>query len=149
MGQLIKWGLIILACILVYNYFFGTDPEKERSRQVFTQVGGLFKSVKDVVKAERAQLDSGKYDEAIDKLTNIIGSLKTEAKNSGDQEALARIKDLEAERDQLEKNVEGSETSGLQKAADKAQRAIKLKKDLDALIRETEDLANDMEAKSN
>ena len=153
MGQLLKWGLLLLAGILVYNYFFGTDVEKERSAKVFGQVGGLVSEIKGVVSAERDQLDAGKYDSAIDKLTGVIGSLKKEARTSGDDSALRRAEELERQKEVLATQVDDVEAQGLsakgKQSQDKLRQAMQMKKDFDALISRTEKLANDMEATQN
>ena len=62
--SLLKLAAVLIAAMLVYNYFFGTSNEKENSRKVFGQMRGVVVSVGDLLKSERAKFDAGKYDDA-------------------------------------------------------------------------------------
>ena len=62
--SLVKIGILLVGAILVYNYFFGTDTEKDNSRKIFGQMRDVVVSVGQLVKTEKNNFNAGKYDAA-------------------------------------------------------------------------------------
>ncbi len=166
--SLIKIGLLLLVGILIYNFFFGTNVEKENSRKIFGQMKGLATSAVQLVKSEREKFDAGKYDKALDKIGGVYRGLRDKAQYL-DEKVLTRLDDLEKRKAELQQEVdkiESDETApvpappptkkGLKrdktaeettsaKAADLDRRKKELLKKLDDLAKETESLTNDAE----
>ena len=80
---ILKLAAILVVVLLGYNYFFGTEAEKETSRRVVAQVGELTSSVFDLLKSEKEKFDQGKYDAAFTKLKTAIGIEKKRATELG------------------------------------------------------------------
>ncbi|MFK8103783.1 MAG: hypothetical protein AB8G15_14710 [Saprospiraceae bacterium] len=145
---LLKLGILLAIGIVSYNYFFGTEAEKEVSRNIFAQtkkIGKstleLGKSTLDLFKSEREKLDQGKYDGALEKITGLFDKMKDEVKENS--HILQRIKELEAKKDKLsEKAKETSEETGAAAKADKE----KLVEEIKELYDEAEELAKEAKA---
>jgi hypothetical protein len=133
-----KLALVLVAGLLLYNYFLGDVKEKEQSREIVGKVGDLGKDAWNLLKAERQKMKDGKYDDALEKLDGLYSSLKGKAQDLKDSGILDRLDDLDERRKDLEGLVgeKGSELS-----AD-------AKRQLDDLTAETEVLMNQMEEKS-
>jgi len=151
--SLIKLALVLVIGILVYNYFLGTDAEKEQSRQVFDKGRELVKTVFDVVKTEKEKFDAGKYDDALEKIGSLFKDLKEKAANFDDQ-YVDRIAALEKKRKELERRLKDlkSEEGQQPKAYDKMtrkgeQQARKLEKELEKLMEKIDSLMEDMDKK--
>ncbi len=138
--SLIKIGLVLLVGIVGYNYFFGTEAEKESSRKIVNKAKDLGKSVGGLFKSERAKFDEGKYDDALAKVGSVFDGLKRKAKDGG--ELLDRIKDLEKKKDELKDKVALADKEGDE--ASKAEVAS-LKAEFKQLLDETETLVDDVE----
>lgn len=161
--SLFKLALIAIAAILVYNFFFGTNAEKENSRKVFEQMRGVVVSMADLVKSERAKFDEGKYDAALQKLGGAYKAIRDQAKNV-DEKVLKRLDNLEERKSELEKELANlQQTEDLQpvtgkktlkadpkaeqakatKAADQARRKEMLQIELEALLNDSDKLLRD------
>ncbi len=101
MRSLLKVALLVVAGILVYNYFLGTPEEKETSEKVFRQVKEVGKSIGDLIKKERQKFRDGKYDKAFDKLEEAYQKLKGTMDASSNSEEKERLDMLERKRDEL------------------------------------------------
>ena len=62
MKSILKLALILVVGILIYNYFLGTDEEKQQSKEIFTEVRDLGKAAWGLLKSEKEKFDEGKYD---------------------------------------------------------------------------------------
>jgi hypothetical protein len=165
--SLIKLAVLAIAAILVYNYFFGTSEEKENSRKVFGQMRGVVVSVADLVKAEKAKFDAGKYDAALDKLGDAYRAIRQQAQHVDDK-VLKRLDDLERRKADLEQELESIDQADQQgaapsapsgkkgikadpkaeqakaaKAADQQRRKEALQKELEDLLRDSDTLLQD------
>ena len=159
--SLVKLALLLVAAILVYNYLFGTSQEKENSRKVFGQLREVVVSVTDLVKAEKEKFDAGKYDVALKKLGNAYKAVREQAQYVDDK----RLDDLETRKSALEQELEsidredhedlvpqtstlgkgvakGTDTQSA-KSADRQQRKEALQREIDSLIRDTDQLMQD------
>ena len=109
MKSILRLGLLLVAGILVYNFFLGTPEEKEQSKVIFREVKDLGKAAVDLLKSEKNKFDEGKYDGALDKIGNLFDSLKNKAEDIEDSQLLDRIAELEDKRKALEKHLDESE----------------------------------------
>ncbi len=165
---LIKIGLIVLACIVGYNYFFGTDEERDQSRKIFGQMKGLAGSAVSLIRAEKDKFNHGKYDQALDKLGTVYRGLRDKAKYL-DEKVLGRLDNLEQRKQALEQELKALDAEPqaaapapadakkvkkknpkedqlmAAKAADLERKKAELMKKLDDLARETESLTQDAE----
>ncbi len=103
--NLFKLLIVLVVGILIYNYFFGTPEEKNTSKEIFSEVRDLGKATWNLLRSEKQKFDEGKYDEAIDKVGGLLGSLRSKAKQSRNEEALREIEDLERRRLELERQL--------------------------------------------
>jgi cytochrome c556 len=125
---LLKYGLLAVFAVLVYNYFAGTPDEKAQSKAVFKEVGDVAKGIGSVVKSEKGKFDAGKYDTAIDKLTGSIQKLKSEAKDSETRREVAQLEQKSAG---LKKDLKEHQTNP--DSPDALAKAQKIKKQLEDL----------------
>lgn len=165
--SLLKIGVLLVASILIYNFFFGTDAEKEQSRKVFGQVRGVVVSVGDLLKTERAKFDAGKYDGALEKLGDAYQAVRNGVKNM-DEKVSKRLEELEQRKAALQKEVDSIEQGDQQaaapqptkkglkkdpkteqqaaaKSADQQRRKEQLQRALDSLVRDSEQLLQEAE----
>ena len=104
MGKIIKYGVIIIAAFLVYNYFFGDAEDKERSKKVFTEIGSLGKAVGEFVKDEHQRIKDGKFDKVIDNLEKAY--TKIDAKVSDlDPELVKEFNELKKNKRDLKREL--------------------------------------------
>jgi hypothetical protein len=108
-GKLIKWGLIIIIAVLAYNYFFGTEEEREQSKSIFKQTKEVGVAVVDFVKDETEKVKDGKYDDVIDNISGFLEELKTDS-NSVEVENIRS--DLKSAQEDYESN--GTEKDSLE-----------------------------------
>ncbi|HQW96287.1 MAG: hypothetical protein KBF75_01845 [Saprospiraceae bacterium] len=119
---LLKIAIPIIIGLLIYNYFFGTQEEKETSKVVFNKTKDLTVSVYDLLKAEKNKFDEGKYDKAMDKLNDVYDAVKNNGDNYTDAQK-SEFKELEAEKEKLQNEI--NQTKKLKKEeADKKSESI-------------------------
>lgn len=145
--SLLKLGLVLLVAVLGYNYFFGTAEEKEQSREIVNKVRDVGRDAWGLLKSEKAKLNDGKYDGAVDKVGNtvskvgdLLSGLSKTAKDLNDSGALERLSELQEKQAALEADL-AAETPESYDAAEQE----RVKNELQELLRETEDLMGDME----
>lgn len=155
MRSLIKLAFIVIVGILVYNYFFGTQQEKETSQEIFRGVRDLGKATWDLLKSEKEKFDEGKYDEAVHKIGNLFDSLKDKAETLQDSGMLDRLAELERRRQDLESRIEENQkvesydyTGPRLTPEEQEERKKDLQQDWDSLLKDTERLMQDMERKN-
>jgi hypothetical protein len=164
--SLLKLGLFLVAGILVYNYFFGTSEEKAQSREVFKKTGDAVGAAWGLLKSEKAKFDSGKYDGVMDKLGGAYEAVRSRAQYV-DEKVIKRLDELERRKKALEEelnNIEGepqpapapkkgvkidpkAEQQTQAKAADQQRRREKLERDLESLVRDTDNLLKSAQEK--
>jgi hypothetical protein len=76
MKTLIKIAFIAIILVLGYNYFYGDDKEQEQAEKIVEKVKDLGSDIKALVMSEKEKYDEGKYDNAIDKFSDLINSVK-------------------------------------------------------------------------
>ncbi|MCB0531943.1 MAG: hypothetical protein H6574_02510 [Lewinellaceae bacterium] len=147
--SLIKLGLLLLAGILVYNYFWGTTEEKAQSKEVFKKTGDALGAAWNLLKSEKEKFDAGKYDKVLDQLGNAYKAIRNQAKNV-DEKVLKRLDELEQRKSSLEQELGAIESDekasstgngdAAAKSADQQRRKESLQRQLDSLIRDTDAL---------
>lgn len=99
--RIISLGVILVAGILVYNYFLGTPAEKTQSKEIFSKFKEVGKSVGGLLRSEKDKFDSGKYDKALGQVKDVFGRLKDKASELDDKYS-DRLSNLEGDREELE-----------------------------------------------
>lgn len=165
--SLLKLAAVLIAAILVYNYFFGTSAEKENSRKVFSQMRDVVVSVGELVKSEKAKFDAGKYDAALEKLGGAYRAIRNQAQHV-DAKVLKRLDELENRKASLQQELDNisqadqdqsapsskpgkktlrpdpkAEQEKAVKTTDQQRRKEALQKELEALLRDSDALLQD------
>jgi hypothetical protein len=145
--SLLKLGVVLLIAVIGYNYFFGTAEEKEQSREIIGKVRDVGRDAWGLLKSEKAKLDEGKYDGALDKVGStlegvgeLLGKLQRTAKDLNDTGALDRLSELQRKQTELEAQL-AAETPESYDAAEQE----RIKSEIKDLLTETETLMQDME----
>lgn len=145
---LFKLVLSLVVLLLVYNYFLGTPEEKSTSKKIFGEVIHLGKSSWDLLRVEKQKLKDGKYDVAMDKVSQLLNGLENAVKQSGDPKISDQFQELTDKRDQLlqledaSTNLKNtSEADAKLTEKEKSERLRLLK----SLLSETELLMNQLE----
>jgi len=145
---LFKLVLSLVVLLLVYNYFLGTPEEKSTSKKIFGEVIHLGKSSWDLLRVEKQKLRDGKYDVAMDKVSQLLNGLENAVKQSGDPKISDQFQDLTNKKNQLLQLEEASGTLNNTSETDvkltekeKSERLRLLK----SLLSETELLMNQLE----
>ena len=105
MKSLIKIALLAVVIVLGYNYFYGDEKEQEQAEKIVSKVKDLGSDIKDLVLNEREKFDEGKYDNAIDKFTDLISSVKEKISNID-------MDDLEEKKEKLKESIEKLKEKG-------------------------------------
>jgi hypothetical protein len=113
---ILKIGMMLVAGILIYNLFFGTNEEKEQSRKVFGQLKEVVVSVSSLVKMEKQKYDAGKYDTALEKLGGAYQAVRKQAQFL-DANLLQRLDDLEKRKKTLKAELDSIEQGERELAA--------------------------------
>lgn len=146
MKSLLKLLVVVVIGVLVYNYFFGTQEEKETSKEIFSNVRDLGKATWGLLRSEKAKFDEGKYDEAVDKVGGLLRSLNGKARDIGDDESLRRLEDLEKRRMELDKEIaEMDRLNETGKTTAAKAKETEIKKDWRTLMDATEAIMNNLE----
>lgn len=135
------FSLIIIGVlgILAYNQFYGSDEDKARGQEVIKEFKDLGKSVIGLFKAEKANLDSGKYNDALDKIGNLFKGIGQKVESLG-EDFPDRLKELKTKKDQLESNFKERKNTG-ESVSDTEQ------KELEELYQDLDNLLTDMDKK--
>ena len=138
---LLKYGILILAGIVGYNYFLGDEAEKASSRKIVNEIKDVGKEVGSLIKSEREKFDKGKYDKVLVKLKDSYDVVKQKAKNI-DEKYISKLDDLQERRDDLENRLAKVTDDTTD---DGKKQAKRLTRDLDQLLEETQDLIKNIE----
>ncbi len=107
-SKLIKYGLILVAGILIYNFFFGDASEKKQAKEVIGKAGDALGATWNLLKSEKQKFDAGKYDQALDKLSGAYQAIRNGAQYL-DQNVLRRLDDLERRKAGLQQQLDSIE----------------------------------------
>ena len=132
--SILRLAVLLVIGILVYNFFFGTEVEKENSQKVFQEVKEVAVSVKDLIKSEREKFDEGKYDQALSKMGDLFGQLKEKAQEVEDNNYLEKLADLDKKRKELEKDWDAHRPETESEQKDFQNELKKLMEETEALI---------------
>lgn len=154
MKSILKLLAVLVVGILIYNYFMGSDAEKQQSKEIFQKVKDLGQDAWGLLKSEKDKYDEGKYDGALDKISSLLGDLKDKAETISDSDLLDRIRDLEDKKDELERKMAasdqpssyGEQSKGLNST--NPQESEEIKRDWKKLIEETEAVMREMDEKN-
>jgi len=80
---LIKIGLVAALGFLGYNYFLGNETEKEKARNTVNKIKDVGKDLVDLTRSEIQNFKTGKYDNALDKISSTFNSAKDMAVEKG------------------------------------------------------------------
>ncbi len=138
-GKLIKWALILVIGILIYNYFLGTPEEKETSKKIFGEMKDVVVSVTGLLKSEKEKFDAGKYDQALEKVGSIYEKLRGIASDLKPED-LDRLKELDQRRREIQQLVDELDQQDSTSSAENDQ----VRSELEKLLRETEELMSDI-----
>ena len=110
---IVPLALFLVIGIVGYNYFYGTPEEQESSKQIISKIKGLGADVFQLLASEKDKFDAGKYDQAIDKISESINYLKQAAGElaGAGQQYLDEIKQLEQEKQYLENQLQSLSAS--------------------------------------
>jgi len=167
MHGLLKYVIVIIAAIVVYNFFFGTSTEQDNSRKIFGEVRTVIGSVADLVKSEKTKFDAGKYDAALEKLGGAYKAVRSRAQYM-DSKVINRLDELEQRKANLQNEIDAidkadqplnpaqpapSPKKGLSKAtaaeqtaakvADQDRRKAALQKEIEKLLQDSADLIHE------
>ena len=137
MRTLITLALLLVVGLLAYNYFYGTVSEREQSERIVAKARDLGSEAWDLLQSEQSKLQSGKYDDALDRLEKLYAELEAEAGKLGNRDFGRELDKLTRRRTELDEVVDKGEE--LSRAA---------RRKLEELTRDTEDLMHEMEAQS-
>ncbi len=73
---LITTAFFLIIGLLGYNYIFGTTEEKEQAQEIFSKGAEAVGAGADLLKSEYHKYKDGKYDEALDNISNGLSKLK-------------------------------------------------------------------------
>ncbi len=133
MKGLFRLLLFIIAAVLIYNYFFGDIKERQTSEQIVEQVKELGQSIGEMLVSEKDKIQSGKYDDALDKIGDFIKNMRSNS-DELDVAALHKLNELEKQKNQLQEHIKAVEQDST--ADEEDERRLK---------KEWEDLLNEME----
>ena len=91
---LISTAFFLVIGLLGYNYFLGTPQEKEQAQEIFSKGAEAVGAGADLLKSEYQKYNDGKYDEALDNISDGLSKLK---ENGG--ELLGEIDSWEEKKD--------------------------------------------------
>ena len=136
---LIKIAFVAILALWGYNYFFGTDTEKEQAKIVAEDVGKGVTSLKDFIIANKDKADPKKIQEGIDKASAVLKEIGAKA-HELDDKYKTRITDLDQKRAEIETTIKNIDT----KARDAKAKKDAAQAELDKLVSDIDNLTTDM-----
>ena len=74
--RIITTAVFLVIGLLVYNYFFGNQQEKEQAKEIFGKGAEVVGAGADLLKEEYQKFKDGKYDKALDNIGNLLSNIK-------------------------------------------------------------------------
>ena len=146
MKTILQILVVVVVFILAYNFFFGTQEEKQNAQEIFQEVKDVGVAVKDLLKAEKEKFDEGKYDNAIAKMRELFQDLESRAREVA-PEYVDEVQNLEQQRKDLQGQLDQAKET-TQDAAEQAKKIDDLNRSLDDLMKKTERIMQDIEQKT-
>lgn len=138
----IRVVLLLVVGILLYNFFFGTEGEKEDGKRIVSEFKDVGVAVKDLLSSEKQKLDEGKYDDALDKMGGLFQKVRSGLEKL-DPNSLSRLDRLEEKRRDIERDVDSKKEGNLTD-----EEKDELNTEMEELMQETERLMRDVRAKT-
>jgi tetratricopeptide (TPR) repeat protein len=73
---IISTAFFLVIALLSYNYFFGSAEEKEQAQEIFSKGAEVVGAGAGLLKSEYQKYQEGKYDEALENVSHLLGKLK-------------------------------------------------------------------------
>lgn len=73
---IVTTAFFLVVGLLGYNYIFGTTQEKEQAQEIFNKSAEVIGAGVGLLKSEYQKFEDGKYDEALDNISNSLSKLK-------------------------------------------------------------------------
>jgi uncharacterized protein YoxC len=146
MKTILQILVVVVVFILAYNFFFGTQEEKQNAQEIFQEVKDVGVAVKDLLKAEKEKFDEGKYDNAIAKMRELFQNLESQAREVA-PEYVDEIQGLERQRKDLQGQLDQAKET-TQDAGEQAKKIEDLNRSLDDLMKQTERIMQDIQEKT-
>lgn len=127
--------------LLGYNYYYGTEEDKARSKEVTSKAKDFGTSIINLLKAEQTNFKAGKYDNTFKKVGGIFKDLGRKAEQLGGNFP-ARLKQLETKLNNLKLKRQQQKIDPVNTNQDK-----KLEKEMDVLLKDLKALTNEMKNK--
>ncbi len=141
--RLISLVILVVVALMGYNMFFGTEEDKARGKAVAKETKELVGSIVGLLKAEKENYDSGKFDDAMQKLNKAFKNISQKAQEVGGN-LPERVKELEDKKEQLDKLIDINKNS---KMADPEKENKKIEDEMSDLLKELQDIAEDIDSK--
>lgn len=142
MKRIFSLLFILVVGILGYNFYFGSEEDKAKSREVTSKAKDLGKSVIGLLKSERNNFKDGKYNKALDKIGVVFKDIGEKAQELGGNFP-DRYKGIEKQLEDLKAKSDRQNTTE-PTDPDKEKKEIGVQ--FDNMIKEIEALKKDMQA---
>ncbi len=73
---IVSFTFFLVIGLLGYNYFFGTEQEKEQAQEIFAKGAGVVGASADLLEAEYGKFKEGKYDKSLQNISNFLSNVK-------------------------------------------------------------------------
>lgn len=109
MRSLISLAILLIAGLVVYNYFTGSSEERENSQEIINSGKDLVGSVWDLLVSEKQKLDNGEYDGAIEDAQKMFSSLREVVVKRNDTESQMKLDELDQRRLEISNEMRQSD----------------------------------------
>ena len=75
-SRILSTAAILIIGLLAYNYFLGSQSEKEQAKEIIGKGAEVVGAGVDLLKVEYQKFRDGKYDKALDKIGDLLRDLK-------------------------------------------------------------------------
>lgn len=137
--SVLRLAVILVIGVIVYNYFLGSPEEKAKSKEIIGKTVDIGKAGVGLLKEEYQKFKDGKYDQAIDK----VGNLLKDAKEKGGA-YLEDIKEWEERRqswkEKKEKLIQEIDNAGGEMSEDQKAQLEKLEAEGKSLAKEGQEI---------
>ncbi len=143
MKRILSFLIIAVIGVLTYNYYYGSEEDKARSREVTEKAKDLGVTVVNLLKAEKENFKNGKYEKAFDKVGGLFKEIGKKAEELGGNFP-DRVKELENKMKELKSESE-RQKSAPSANPEASQKEVGNK--MEKILQELEVLTKDMKKK--
>ena len=93
---LFKLAVLALVGLIAYYFFFGSEEDQQRARDVVSKVSDLGKELGGFLAEEKEKLDQADFSQAIEKIGDALERLETQ-EGADESEELSRLRQDRAE----------------------------------------------------